>query len=61
MLRFIRFLATGICPAVIRHRYEPAAIWLEATTDNLKTRRAMRKEVERFLLWALHTRDKQLS
>ena len=44
-----------------RSDFEAAAIWLEATTDNPKTRRAMRKEVERFLLWALHTRDKQLS
>jgi site-specific recombinase XerD len=40
---------------------EAAAIWLEATTDNPKTRRAMRKEVERFLLWGLHARGKKLS
>ena len=40
---------------------EAAAIWLEVTTDNPKTRRAMRKEVERFILWALHVRGKQLS
>lgn len=40
---------------------EAAAIWLEATTDNPKTRRAMRKEVERFILWALYLRGKQLS
>lgn len=44
-----------------RSDFEAAAIWLEATTDNPKTRRAMRKEVERFLVWALHARDKQLS
>lgn len=44
-----------------RSDIEAAAIWLEATTDNPKTRRAMRKEVERFILWALHVRGKQLS
>ncbi|MDD1011029.1 tyrosine-type recombinase/integrase [Pseudomonas shahriarae] len=40
---------------------EAAAIWLKTTATNLKTRRVMRKEVERFILWALHTRGKQLS
>lgn len=40
---------------------EAAAIWLTTTATNLKTRRVMRKEVERFILWALHTRGKQLS
>ncbi|WPP02506.1 tyrosine-type recombinase/integrase (plasmid) [Pseudomonas sp. HR96] len=44
-----------------RSDFEAAAIWLEATTDNPKTRRAMRKEAERFLLWARHARDKGLS
>ena len=44
-----------------RSDIEAAAIWLEATTDNPKTRRAMRKEVERFILWALQVRGKQLS
>jgi site-specific recombinase XerD len=40
---------------------EAAAIWLTTTATNSKTRRVMRKEVERFILWALHTRGKQLS
>ncbi|MBW8023604.1 integrase [Pseudomonas syringae pv. tomato] len=40
---------------------EAAAIWLTTTATNFKTRRVMRKEVERFILWALHTRGKQLS
>ena len=40
---------------------EAAAIWLEATTQNPKSRRVMRKEVERFILWGLHTRGKPLS
>lgn len=40
---------------------EAAAIWLTTTATNQKTRRVMRKEVERFILWALHTRGKQLS
>jgi site-specific recombinase XerD len=40
---------------------EAAAIWLTTTATNPKTRRVMRKEVERFILWALHTRGKQLS
>jgi hypothetical protein len=44
-----------------RSDIEAAAIWLEATTDNPKTRRAMRKEVERFILWGLHARGKELS
>lgn len=44
-----------------RSDIEAAAIWLEVTTDNQKTRRAMRKEVERFILWARHARGKQLS
>lgn len=39
---------------------EAAAIWLEVTTDNPKTRRAMCKD-ERFILWALHVRVKQPS
>jgi site-specific recombinase XerD len=44
-----------------RSDIEAAAIWLEATTDNPKTRRAMRKEIERFILWGLHARAKELS
>jgi len=40
---------------------EAAVIWLETTTDNPKTRRAMRKEAERFILWGLFTKTKQLS
>jgi len=40
---------------------EAAAIWLETSATNPKTRRVMRKEVERFILWGLHTRGKQLS
>jgi site-specific recombinase XerD len=44
-----------------RSDIEAAAIWLEATTDNPKTRRAMRKEVERFILWGLHALGKELS
>ncbi|MFJ7315467.1 tyrosine-type recombinase/integrase [Pseudomonas sp. NPDC098747] len=40
---------------------EAAAIWLKTTAINPKTQRVMRKEVERFILWALHTRGKQLS
>lgn len=44
-----------------RSDIEAAAIWLEVTTDNPKTRRAMRKEVERFILWARHVRGKPLS
>ncbi|MBX8557106.1 tyrosine-type recombinase/integrase [Pseudomonas cichorii] len=40
---------------------EAAAIWLTTTATNSKTRRVMRKEVERFILWAMHTRGKQLS
>jgi site-specific recombinase XerD len=44
-----------------RSDIEAAAIWLEATTENPKTRRAMRKEVERFILWGLHARGKELS
>ena len=40
---------------------EAAVIWLETTTDNPKTRRAMRKETERFILWGLFTKTKQLS
>jgi hypothetical protein len=44
-----------------RSDIEAAAIWLEATTGNPKTRRAMRKEVERFILWGLHARGKELS
>lgn len=44
-----------------RSDIEAAAIWLEATTDNPKTRRAMRKEVERFIFWGQHVRGKQLS
>ncbi|MEX5684835.1 tyrosine-type recombinase/integrase [Pseudomonas silesiensis] len=40
---------------------EAAAIWLETTARNPKSRRVMRKEVERFILWALHSRGKPLS
>lgn len=40
---------------------EAAAMWLEAKAANAKSKRVMRKEVERFILWALHTRGKQLS
>lgn len=55
--------APATVPDLVQARsdIEAAAIWLEATTDNPKTRRAMRKEVERFILWALHMRGKQLS
>ncbi|WP_225776395.1 tyrosine-type recombinase/integrase [Pseudomonas sp. Marseille-Q5115] len=55
--------ASAALPDLVQARsdIEAAAIWLEATTDNPKTRRAMRKEVERFILWALHVRNKQLS
>ncbi len=40
---------------------EAAAMWIETQSSNDKSRRVMRKEVERFILWALHTRGKQLS
>ncbi len=40
---------------------EAAAIWLETTARNPKSRRVMRKEVERFILWARHSRGKPLS
>ena len=40
---------------------EAAALWLETTATNPKTKRVMRKEVERFILWGLHARGKQLS
>lgn len=53
----------GETPDLIQARsdIEAAAIWLTTTATNFKTRRVMRKEVERFILWALHTRGKQLS
>jgi site-specific recombinase XerD len=55
--------APATAPDLVQARsdIEAAAIWLEATTDNPKTRRAMRKEVERFILWGLHARGKELS
>ena len=55
--------APATIPDLVQARsdIEAAAIWLEATTDNPKTRRAMRKEVERFILWGLHARGKELS
>lgn len=40
---------------------EAAWMWLHAKGTNPKTKRVMRKEVERFILWALHTLGKQLS
>lgn len=40
---------------------DAAAIWLDTTAKNPKSRRVMRKEVERFILWGLHTRGKPLS
>lgn len=55
--------APAAIPDLVQARsdIEAAAIWLDATTDNPKTRRAMRKEVERFILWGLHARGKELS
>lgn len=43
--------ATAALPDLVQARsdIEAGAIWLEATTDNPKTRRAMRKEMERFI------------
>ncbi|RRW40022.1 integrase [Pseudomonas luteola] len=43
-----------------RSDIEAAAIWLE-TLENPKTRRAARKEIERFLLWSRHTHGKPLA
>lgn len=40
---------------------EAALMWLHAKGRNPKTRRVMRKEVERFILWSIHTLGKQLS
>lgn len=40
---------------------EAAWMWLDAKGKNPKTKRVMRKEVERFILWAMHTLGKQLS
>lgn len=40
---------------------EAAWMWLHAKGKNPKTRRVMQKEVERFILWAMHTLGKQLS
>lgn len=40
---------------------EAAWMWLHAKGKNPKTKRVMRKEVERFILWAMHTLGKQLS
>lgn len=37
---------------------EAAWMWLHAKGTNPKTKRVMRKEVERFILWALHTLGK---
>lgn len=55
--------APGETPDLIQAHsdIEAAAIWLKTTASNPKTQRVMRKEVERFILWALHTRGKQLS
>lgn len=40
---------------------EAAAIWVKTTATNPKSRRVMRKEVERFIFWSQYTRGKQLS